>query len=384
MKVVVAPNAFKASLSAAEAAVAIAEGVHRACPGAEVVCVPVADGGDGLVEVTLAALGGELRTVAVTGPRFRTVPAGYCLVPDQRFAAIEMARASGVALLAADERDPAETTSLGTGELIRAALDAGAGRIAVGLGGSATTDGGIGAASALGVRFLDAEGRPVSPVGGSLSRIRRIDPARLDPRLSGVSLEAICDVDNPLCGPDGAAAVYGPQKGASPAQVAALDAGLAHLAALIAQDLGIEVRDRAGAGAAGGLGAGMLAFLRAVLRPGVEVVLELVGLDRALQGADLVLTGEGRLDAQTARGKAPAGVAAAARARGLPCLAIAGAVDACAGALTAMGFAAAFSLCPAPMSLERAMAEGGALLAAAAENAVRCFLAGRRSTPVCD
>ncbi len=378
MKVVVAPNAFKGCLSASEAAAAMAEGITGVVPDAEIVQVPVADGGDGLVDVALEALAGEARTVTVSGPLGRPVQARFCYVPAMSFAAIEMALASGLALLSENQRDATKTTTLGTGEMIAAALDLGVSRIAVGIGGSATNDGGVGMATALGVRFLDAEGATVEPVGGALDRIRRIDANGLDPRVESVRFEAVCDVSNPLLGPKGASHVYGPQKGATPAQIEVLDAGLANLAAVIEADLGVDVRDLPGAGAAGGLGAGLCAFLGAELRRGVDLVLDLVGLDQRLEEADLVLTGEGQIDFQTAFGKAPAGVAARARARNIPCLAIAGSIGENLGDLHAIGIDAVFSLCPGPVSLEQAMARGRHFLTRATEQAVRGFLSNRR------
>jgi glycerate kinase len=377
MKVVVAPNAFKGCLSAGEAAAAMADGIAKAAPDAEIVRVPVADGGDGLVDVALEALAGEARTATVGGPLGRPVRARFCYVPAMDFAAIEMALTSGLALLPESQHDATRTTSRGTGELIAAALDLGVSRIAVGIGGSATNDGGIGMATALGFRFLDAEGAAVEPVGGALDRIRRIDASGVDPRVEDVRFEAICDVDNPLLGPRGASRVYGPQKGATPAQIEALDAGLANLAGVIEADLGIDVRDLPGAGAAGGLGAGLCAFLGAELRRGVDLVLDLVGLEQRLDGADLVLTGEGQIDFQTAFGKAPAGVAARARARNIPCLAIAGSVGENLGDLHAIGIDAVFSLCPGPVSLQQAMARGRHFLTRATEQAARGFLSGR-------
>jgi glycerate kinase len=378
MKIVLAPNALKGCLTATEAAEAMARGVARACPTAEIACVPVADGGDGLADVLVNALSGETLTVTVTGPRGDPVSASFCHVPARRLVAIEMATASGLALLARDRLNPLLTTTRGTGELIAAALDLGASHLIVGIGGSATNDGGIGMATALGVRFLDGSGNPVEPVGGALATIQRIDPSGLDPRLAGVRIEAICDVDNPLLGERGAAFVYGPQKGATPAQVRELDAGLAHLAAVIERDFGLDVRELPGAGAAGGLGAGLKAFLNAELRRGVDLVLDLVGLEAHLRGADLVLTAEGQIDSQTAFGKAPAGVAERARRFGVPCLAIAGSVGGGLDALHALGIDAVFSLCPGPVSLAQAMAAGGDFLAAATEQAVRAFLAGHR------
>ena len=315
MRIVVAPNAFKGSLTARQAAAAMAAGVARAVADVEIVQVPVADGGDGLVDVALQALGGEPRTLSVTGPLGEPVEATFCHVPAMRFAAIEMALASGLALVPADRRDVMRATTRGTGELIAAALGLGVRRIGVGIGGSATNDGGTGMAAALGVRFLDATGDEVEPVGGTLLRIARIDTSGLDERVRGVRIEAVCDVDNPLTGATGAAHVYGPQKGATPEQVAVLDAGLVHLAEVIEKDLGLQVADLPGSGAAGGLGAGLRAFLGAELRRGVDLVLDIVGLREKLRGADLVLTGEGQIDFQTAFGKAPAGVGAAARER---------------------------------------------------------------------
>lgn len=377
MKVVAAPNALKGCLTASEAADAIAAGVLQARPDAEVIRVPVADGGDGLVDVAIEGLAGEARVVSVTGPRGEPLHARYCHVPEMNFAAVEMALASGLALLPESDRDPTLTTTLGTGELIAAALDLGVSRIGVGIGGSATNDGGIGMAAALGAHFLDDRDTPVEPVGGELGRIHRIDLSELDPRVARVRFEAVCDVDNPLCGPNGAAYVYGPQKGASPQQVEALDAGLANLADVIERDLGLAVRDLPGSGAAGGLGAGLRAFAGAELRRGVDLVLELVDLDGKIAGADLVLTGEGQIDYQTAYGKAPAGVGAAAKARGIPCIAIAGSVGAGLDDLHAQGIDAVFSLCHGPVTLEEAMTHATEYLARAAEQAVRAFLAGR-------
>ena len=380
MKIVVAPNAFKGSLTGRQAAAAMAEGVRRALPAATIVEVPVADGGDGLVDVAIEALGGTGRPVRVTGPDHTPVDAVFCHVADMRFAAIEMALASGLALLTEDRLEPMTATSRGTGELIGAALDAGVDHIAVGIGGSATNDGGIGMAAALGVRFLDDNGRELEPVAANLAKIRHIDRSGLPPRIAETRFEAVCDVDNPLCGERGASHVYGPQKGATPEQIKVLDAGLANLAAVIKSDLGIDVIDLPGAGAAGGLGAGLHAFLGAELRRGVDVILDLVRLPEKLSGAQLALTGEGRIDRQTAFGKAPAGVAVAACARGIPCIAIAGSVGDGLGDLHAIGINAVYSLCPGPISLADAMAEGAQYLTQATEQAMRGFLAGRHSS----
>lgn len=377
MKIIIAPNALKGCLTAAEAAQALARGVARAAPNLEIMQIPVADGGDGLAEVLISALHGVQQTVVVSGPLGDPVSATFCHVPARRLAAIEMATASGLALLAQDQLNPLQTTTRGTGELIRAALELSASHLIVGIGGSATNEGGIGMATALGARFLDGNGHPVQPVGGALLQIERIDLSGLDPRLATTRIEVICDVDNPLLGERGAARVYGPQKGAAPDQVEKLEAGLAHLADVIERDLGFKVRELPGAGAAGGLGAGLKAFLGAELRRGVDLVLDLVGLDEPLGDADLVLTAEGQIDFQTAFGKAPAGVAERARAHGVPCIAIAGSVGHGLDALHDLGVNAVFSLCPGPMSLEQAMAAGGDYLSAVAEQAVRAFLAGR-------
>lgn len=375
MKIVLAPNALKGSCTASSAAAAMAAGIARVLPDADLVQVPVADGGDGLADVVTHVLRARSRRFRVSGPRFDSVNAELAWLADSRTAFIEMALASGLALLAKPERDPTATTTFGTGELIRHALELGAKKLVVGIGGSATNDGGVGMAAALGYRFVDVAGQPIVPVGANLALIDRINADHVDRRLAGLRIEAICDVDNPLTGPQGAAHVYGPQKGATAAQVALLDAGLAHLAGLIQRDLGVDVRDSPGAGAAGGLGAGLLAFCGAELRPGAEVVLELVGLNRHLAGADLVLTAEGRIDAQTRFGKAPAAVAAHAAGFGVPCIAIAGSIGGDVAALHEVGMSALFSLCSGPMTLEQAEAEAELLLARAAEQAVRAFIA---------
>jgi len=380
MKIVVAPNAFKGSMTAGRAAAAMAEGILRVLADVQIDLVPVADGGDGLVDVALDALQGERCKLLVTGPRFDLVEAEFCHVPEQSFAAIEMALASGLALLPEDMRDPTQTTTLGTGELILAALDLGVKKIGVGIGGSATCDGGIGMATALGVRFLDAAGRPVSPVGGALQDIAHIDISGLDSRIGDTHIEAVCDVENSLLGEQGAARVYGPQKGADPGQVEQLESGLKNLARVIKADFDLDVYGLPGGGAAGGLGAGLHVFLGAVLRPGVDVVLDLVGLDEKLKGADLVLTGEGQVDFQTAFGKAPAGVAMRAKKQQIPCIVVAGSVGENLGDLHKQGVDAVFSLCSGPMSLQEAMQQAEFSITRVTEQVFRCFLAGQRSS----
>ncbi|MFP4145748.1 MAG: glycerate kinase [Phycisphaeraceae bacterium] len=330
MRVICAPDSFKESISASEAAEAMARGV-RAAGGEADVC-PIADGGEGTVDALTTATGGEIRTARVTGPLGEPVDAAWGMlgdVPDQpRTAVVEMAAASGLPLVPKDQRDPTKTTTFGTGEVIRAALDAGAGRIILGIGGSATTDGGAGAAQALAARFLDEHGQAIDApmAGGLLERIARIDLAPLDPRLNEIELVIASDVTNPLTGDQGAAAVYAPQKGASHAQVQQLDAALAHLAKRIEQATGRDVTSLPGAGAAGGLGAGAMALLGGELRSGAELVLDVVGFARRVQNSDLCLTGEGKLDGQSLSGKAILTVAKAAGQAGVPTIALVGAL----------------------------------------------------------
>jgi glycerate kinase len=343
--VVVAPDSFKGTLTAPEAAAAIERGLLRGARDAgrqvQVRSVPVSDGGDGLVEVLLAA--GFTRHVhPVPGPLGDPVEAAYATGADDDgtpLAVVELAAAAGLSLLpTGPDRGTARTSSTdGVGQLVGAALDGGARRIVVGLGGSATTDGGVGLARALGARFLDADGRDLATGGSALVDLARVDVTGLDPRLADVELVIACDVDNPLTGPTGAAATYGPQKGADADTVALLDEGLRRLAGVLRRDTGVDVADLAGGGAAGGTPATALALLGARLVPGVELVLRLVGLERALAGAALVVTGEGCLDAQSLRGKAPIGVARAAAGQGAPVILLAGRVDLDPAGQTALG-----------------------------------------------
>ena len=323
VRVLIAPNAFKGSASARVAADAIARGVCAARDDAMIDLCPISDGGDGLVDVLHDALGGSIRAASVKGPLGESVSARFLLI-DGTTAVIEMAEASGLTLIAAHRRDPMRTSTFGTGELIGAALDAGATRLVIGLGGSATNDGGTGMAAALGVRFLGADGDAIEPCGGTLAAIRSIDATGLDERVRAASIEAAFDVHNALLGPAGAARVYGPQKGATPKIVDALDAGLANLANVIESDLGVSVRMAEGAGAAGGLGAGVVAFLGGELRQGAALVLDLLAVDDRLERADLVITGEGRLDDSSLHGKAPVSIARRARAAGVESVAIVG------------------------------------------------------------
>jgi glycerate kinase len=379
MKVVVAPDKFKGSLSAPDVARAMARGVAAAAPGAEVVQVPMADGGEGTVEALVAATGGGFLEAEVTGPLGEPVAARFGMLGDGRTAVIEMAAASGLVLVPPEWRDPWRATTRGTGELLLAAIAAGAHRVIVGIGGSATNDGGAGLGQALGYRMLDATGRDLEPGGGALSSLDRIDPAGRDPRLEETVVLVACDVTNPLCGPTGASAVYGPQKGASGSMIAALDGNLEQYARIVARDLGRAIRDLPGAGAAGGLGGGLVAFASGRLEPGVTLVIEAVDLARRLQGAALCLTGEGAIDASSAFGKTAVGVARLARGLGCPTIALAGTIGPGAEAVLAEGIDAYFSLCPGPIALAEAMTHTAVLLERATAQAVRAFLAGSKT-----
>jgi len=327
MRIVVAPQEFKGTLSSREAAEAMGEGARRAVPDATIELAPLSDGGPGLVEVVLATVGGRFLRTPVEDPLGRTIEARWLRLEDRR-AVIESAAAAGLGLLTEAERDPRTATSYGVGQLLLAALDAGCEQIIVGLGGSATNDGGAGMASALGARFLDASGDTLRPGGAALSELERINVSGLDPRVKRAHVVAATDVTNPLCGPEGASLVYAPQKGASPEVARELDAELRRYAKIVERDVGVSVLLRPGAGAAGGLGAGLIAFAGAEVRLGFEVVAELVQLREKIQGADLLLTGEGRLDGQTGYGKAVAGVARMAAECGVPVLVVPGALAA--------------------------------------------------------
>ena len=368
MKVVLAPDSFKESMSAADAAAAMVRGVRAVLPDAECVEVPMADGGEGTTAALVAALDGQWRTVASTDALGRPIEAAYGLAGG--LAVVEVAAAVGIGLVAPAERDVARSSSLGVADLIRDALDAGVTRLVVGLGGSATTDGGAGLLAGLGVRWLDADGNALSPTPAGLAALDHADVSGLDPRLDAVAIELACDVTNPLLGAEGAAAVFGPQKGATPAQVPVLDAALARIAdALVAAGLP-DVRDRQGSGAAGGLGAAFLA-LGARMRRGVEVVAEAAHLEEEVAGADLVLTGEGSLDRQTLSGKTPAGVAEVAGRHGVPVIAFAGRLGEGSEELVGRGFAAVVPITTGPCDLATALTQGPANLERAVATALR-------------
>ncbi len=381
MRIVIAPNAFKGSLTAAEAARAMAEGVERALPGADLRSVPMADGGDGTLGVLTSALGGTLRKLRVTGPLGRPVQACFGISRDGRTAVIEMAEAAGLSLVKPGLRNPMLTTTRGVGELIGHVLDIGCDKILVGLGGSATTDGGLGMAVGLGYGVLDASGAPAGLGGAALSNVARILDGGAGARFRRVKVVAATDVTNPLLGARGAARVFGPQKGATPAMVRRLESGLARFAGVIRRDLGPDVKSIPGGGAAGGLGAGLLAFCGARIESGFNLVAKLTDLERAISAADLVLTGEGNLDDQSLRGKAPAGVARLALRHGVPVVCLAGGVSGRARSFRAAGIDVAFSLASGPMSLGEAQARASELLADAAERAARALALGRRLPP---
>jgi glycerate kinase len=324
VKVVVAPNAFKGTLTAPRAAAAIARGVREVFPDAEILEVPVADGGDGTTEALVAADRGEYRSAVVEGPLGEPVNARFGLVDRGRTAVVELAQASGLALIPAARRDPRRTSTYGFGQLLHAARAGGVADFLVGIGGSATNDGAAGMAQALGFRLTDRDGLDLPRGGAALARLEHIEASGAEPWAPSVRIRVACDVTNPLTGPTGASAVYGPQKGADEAAVRELDAALARLAAVIERDLGKQVADLAGAGAAGGAGAGLVAFLDAVLVPGAALIVDATGFDEKVKGSDLVITGEGRADAQTAFGKAPGEVAKRARLAGVPVLFLAG------------------------------------------------------------
>ena len=358
MKIVIAPDSFKESMSAMEAACAIEKGFQKVMPDAEYVKVPMADGGEGTVRSMVDATGGEIRKETVTGPLGTEVEAFYGITGDRKMAVIEMAAASGIHLVPKEKRNPLVTTTKGTGELIRAALDQGVKRIVIGIGGSATNDGGAGMAQALGAKLLDKDGNPLGVGGGELSKLDSIDLSQLDPRLKEVHIEVACDVDHTLTGERGASAVFGPQKGATPEMVAILDANLARYAQVVKETLGIDVDPIPGAGAAGGLGAGLVAFLGASLKRGVDVVAEAVQLDKHMVQASLVITGEGKIDGQTIHGKTPVGVAKRAKKYGIPVIGIAGMLGENCDAVYRHGIDALFSIVPGTVSLETALLNG--------------------------
>jgi glycerate kinase len=375
MKVLIASDSFKGSLSSLEVGWAMADGIKNVVPDAAVRIIPIADGGEGTVDAMVIACEGEYLTYTVTGPLGDPVQAKIGIIRDG-IAVMEMAAASGLPLVPKEKRNPLITTTRGTGELIRYALDHGIRKILIGIGGSATNDGGTGMARALGIRFLDEKDNELPEGGGSLLNLQRIDFSGIDKRVHDLEITVMCDVDNPLCGSRGASAVYGPQKGATPEMVAHLDSCLSNLADIIKRQTGNDIKDIPGAGAAGGLGAGLMAFTGAVLKSGTEAILETIKFDEMAADVDLVITGEGRMDAQSAFGKVPMGVAIRAQKQGTPVIAIVGSVGEGAENIYQHGISAIVPIVNRPMLLEEAMAEGKELTVKAAEMAARLIIAG--------
>ena len=374
-KYILIPDSFKGTMSSVEICQIVAEALRAQEPDAEIRAIPVADGGEGTVDAFLAAAGGQRIAVACTGPYGEPVTACYGLLPDGT-AVVEMAAAAGLPMVG-ENRDPEQTTTYGVGQLIVHAARHGARQIVLALGGSATNDGGCGAAAAAGVRFYDEAGAVFVPVGGTLKDIARIDMSGVDEAVRRVPFMTMCDIDNPLCGPTGASAVFGPQKGADAAMVRRLDDGLRHLAEVIRRDLGHDVLSLSGGGAAGGFGAGAAAFFASPLRMGIDVVLELTDFARLAADADLIITGEGRLDSQSLRGKVVIGVARRARALGIPVAALVGASETDIAAAYAEGVSGVFPINPAPASFEDVRAQCRENLRFTAENLARFYRAIR-------
>ncbi|GIA19350.1 glycerate kinase [Vibrio cholerae] len=374
MKVVIAPDSFKESLTAKQVCDAIQAGLARVWHDAKFVAIPVADGGEGTVQSLVDATQGRLVEVKVMGPQGKRVEAFYGMLGDNQTAVIEMAAASGLHHVPLAQRDPKLTTSFGTGELIRHALDQGVTKLIIGLGGSATNDGGVGMLAALGACFTNADGDPIQLTGGGLRELTHIDLQDFDPRLQNCDILVACDVNNPLCGDKGASAVFGPQKGATPEDVQLLDGALRQFGLLTEKVTGKMVLESAGAGAAGGMGAALLAYTQAILRPGIEIVLETVQLAHQVIDADLVITGEGRIDSQTVHGKTPMGVAKVAKRFDVPVLALCGCTGDNYQAVYQCGIDAVFAAVPRAMSLEDALKESDFNLADLAENVARLWV----------
>lgn len=376
MRIVVAPDSYKGSVSAVGVSDAVEKGLLRVFPDARVFKIPIADGGEGTVEALVAAANGQVLYESVCGPLGQPVRAHWGILGDGKTAVIEMAAASGLPLVPKEERDPRITTSYGTGQLMRAALDHGLTKMIIGIGGSATNDGGTGMAAALGVKFLDRSGRELPPGGAALIQLSQIDTSEMDVRLKNAEIVVACDVDNPLCGPRGASVVYGPQKGATPEMVAELDAALQIYAEIAWTTTAKDVAGLPGAGAAGGLGAGLMFFTSAVLRPGVDIVIEATGLHELIRTADIIITGEGTTDFQTAFGKAPVGIAGVAKHYGKPVVCISGGLGPGAEEVLNHGIDALISVTPRPMSLEECMRDGAALIEQTAERLARLVKIG--------
>ncbi|MTI96732.1 MAG: glycerate kinase [Firmicutes bacterium] len=375
MRLIIAPDSFKGTLTSRDVIEIIAEAANRHFPGAEIIKVPIADGGEGTVDSLLAATDGERRECRVLDPLGREITAKYGVIRGET-AIFEMAQASGLPLLSPEEQNPLRTSTYGTGQMLKAAIDEGVRHLIIGIGGSATNDGGIGAARALGVKFYDANGNELGNGGQDLGRIAEIDMDNLDSRISQCKITVICDVNNPLTGPDGATRVYGPQKGASGQVLEQLEAGMENYRRLLLKQLGTDFNQQPGAGAAGGLGAALLGFLGATLRPGTETILDLVRFDELLNETDLVITGEGRIDRQTAFGKVPVGIARRCQKKNIPVIAIGGTISDDIDNIYDYGIDGVVTCINREMTLETAMADARKLLAAAADRMFRLIKVG--------
>lgn len=376
MNILICPDSFKESLCASDAGKNIMKGIQKVFPDAACKIIPMADGGEGTVEVLIASAGGRYIETTVHDPLMRAVRATYGILSDKTTAVIEMAAASGLPLLNHHERNPVITTTYGTGELIKSALDHNCKRIIVGMGGSATLDAGTGMAQALGIEFKDQQVITVIKGGGSLNRITDIDFSKIDPRLKNCEIIAACDVSNPLTGKNGAAYVYGPQKGATHKQIRTLDENLRHLTSIIRKSMNVDIENKFGTGSAGGLGAGLMAFLNARLESGFDLIAQMVGLRHGIKWADLIITGEGKMDQQTSFGKVPGGISAMAKPLNKPIIAFTGWMDNKWYDMNSSAFITAVPLADKPMSLKQSMADAGNLLEKAAERAMRILRLG--------
>jgi len=373
MRILIAPDSFKECLSAAEVARNIAIGISRVMPDAKITSIPIADGGEGTVEALITATNGSMVAVDSVDALMRPVQSFYGILGDGKTAVIEMAAASGLGLLANSERNPLITSTFGTGLLIKTALEHGYTNIILGIGGSATNDAGVGMAQALGFCFLDKENNELPPGGGSLNKLKFFNSTNANPLLKFATIRVACDVNNPLCGENGASAVYGPQKGATPEMVKMLDNNLLHFSEIIKNQLGKDVALMPGSGAAGGLGAGLLAFTNATLQPGFEIIKNITNLESHIQQADLIYTAEGKIDSQTQYGKTPFGVAQIALKYKLPVIALAGVIGEGAEILYEKGITSIFALADKPMSIEDSILDAGILLQNIAERSFRLF-----------
>jgi glycerate kinase len=377
MKIVIAPDSFKESLTAQQVAEAISRGIKKALPQSDTLLVPMADGGEGTLQCLLDATGGQKVTVQAMNPIGERISSSYGILGDQATAVIEMAKISGLELISATQRNPLRTTTYGLGQMIRSALDNGCRKFIVGLGGSATNDAGAGMLQALGVDLLDERNQPISYGGGELQNVRYIGTERLDPRLEECTFLVACDVDNPLVGANGASCIFGPQKGATPEMIRHLDESLSHFADQIQGFNGVSLHGVPGAGAAGGLAAAFIGFLPSTLKPGVDIVIEMTELEQKLAGAELVITGEGKIDSQTAHGKTPVGVSRLAQKLGIPTIALTGTVGEGIEALKEHGILAMLSIINRPMDLESALREAPELLEQTAEQVMKIYYLGK-------